>query len=495
MTNVVSVLGTKNKTGAPPFAFDLAARFQEEGKTVLLVDADPITNFKTGWRTRGDLKKIPRPVKREWLNGFLKGAMDLPCLRLEAECEQFVEFSSILKFFDWMVVDCGPTLHPIAKDFLEQFPFEERNSGVSLTAVSRPPDKKAILKTIQKKIDEEKIKPDQVADVIRGVLREGDNPKTLFQELLDELTGLGPLEPLFNNPDTTEILVNGKEAIYIEERGRLKKTAIRFSDDHSLQKIIERILLPVGRRVDESSPMVDLRLLDGSRVHIVIPPLSIDGPMISIRRFSKNIFSPRDLIRLGTAGADTISFLEKSVSEKRNILVSGGTGSGKTTLLNLLASFIPETERIITIEDAAELRLNQPHVVRLEARPPNIEGKGAVTIRDLVRNALRMRPDRIVVGECRGGEALDMLQAMNTGHEGSLTTLHANSPKEALSRLETLVMFSGMELPSRVIREQIASAIHLVVQMARQKDGSRKIVSVAKVLGLDKENFLLENVE
>ena len=341
---------------------------------------------------------------------------------------------------------------------------------------------------------------DKIQKIILEVMQEAgdqipentDRP-LLIEDLLDELLGLGPLEKLLTS-SYGEILVNGCAPIYVEEEGRLKKTPLQFATLDSLNKAIERILHHTGRRVDESSPMVDSRLKDGSRVNIIIPPLALNGPVVSIRRFSRKRLSPEDWVRIGSVTEEMLQFLKEGVLHKMNILVSGGTGSGKTTLLNLLSSFIPKEERIITIEDAAELKLNQPHVVRLESRPANIEGKGMIAIRDLVKNSLRMRPDRIVVGECRGAEALDMLQAMNTGHDGSLTTLHANSPRDALSRLETLVMFAGMDLPSKAIREQIASAIDIIVQIARGADGSRKIVSIAKLSGMEGDVFTLEDV-
>lgn len=365
-----------------------------------------------------------------------------------------------------------------------------------------------LLKSIQDQMETKGIKKDQeenirpkVTNIIQQILEERKEEippdvdyNALTGELLDDILGLGVLESLLANPNYTEILVNGTSPIYVEEAGKLKKTSVQFINKDSLSKVIERILLPIGRRVDEASPMVDARLKDGSRVNIVIPPLSLDGPMISIRRFSKEALKPEDLIRFKTANDPILKFLEQGVKRKLNILVSGGTGSGKTTLLNILSSFIPKNERIVTIEDAAELKLNQPHVVRLETRPPNVEGQGEVSIRELVRNSLRMRPDRIVVGECRGKEALDMLSAMNTGHEGSLTTLHANSPREALSRLETLVMFAGHELPSKAIREQIASSIDLIIQISRLSDGSRKITSIVKLAGLEGETFTLQDL-
>lgn len=317
---------------------------------------------------------------------------------------------------------------------------------------------------------------------------------SLIHSLLDELLGLGPLEPLLTDDQLTEILVNGTDSIYVEENGKLKLLPFRFTTRDSLQRVIERILLPLGRRVDESSPMVDARLSCGSRVHIILPPLALEGPILSIRRFSNKALSPQDWVRLESADESILKFLEEAVFAKKNILVSGGTGSGKTTLLNLLSSFIPKDERIVTIEDAAELRLNQPHRVRLETRPPNIEGKGEITIRDLVRNALRMRPDRIVVGECRGGEALDMLTAMNTGHAGSLTTLHANNPRDALRRLETLVLFAGIELPLKAVRESIVSAMDLIIQVGRLANGARKILSITEVEGLEDQTYTLRDL-
>ncbi|MBI4124847.1 MAG: Flp pilus assembly complex ATPase component TadA [Deltaproteobacteria bacterium] len=348
-----------------------------------------------------------------------------------------------------------------------------------------------LLKAVQRRMEETGIEemPREkltaaITQIIRDVLEAQaaslaeEEKRRLIEQLLNELIGLGPLEACLHNPAVTEILVNGPDAVYIETEGRLNKTDARFLSGESLQKVIERILLPAGRRVDESSPMVDCRLLDGSRVNIIIPPLSLEGPVISIRRFSKQALRPEDLIRIRSATPEMMAVLQEAVLTRKNILVSGGTGSGKTTLLNILSSFIPPEERIITIEDAAELQLNQPHVVRLEARPANVEGKGAITIRDLVRNALRMRPDRIIVGECRGPETLDMLTAMNTGHEGSLTTLHANSPRDAIGRLETLVHFAGLPLPNAVIREQIFAGIDLIVQVARRGDGTRRIAAI-----------------
>ena len=316
----------------------------------------------------------------------------------------------------------------------------------------------------------------------------------LEKELIQEAIGLGPLEYLLERDDITEIMVNGPDQVYVERGGVLYRTDTAFADNNQVLAAIERIVSPLGRRIDESSPMVDARLPDGSRVNAIIPPLSLTGPTVTIRKFSKKPFTAADLIRFGSVSPDIIRFLAVCVAVRKNILISGGTGSGKTTLLNVLSSFLPNRERIVTIEDAAELQLHQEHLVRLESRPPNVEGKGAVTIRDLVRNALRMRPDRIVVGECRGGEALDMLQAMNTGHDGSLTTIHANSPRDALSRLETLVLMAGFDLPLRAIREQIASAIHIVVQISRERDGSRKIVNVREITKMEGDVITMQDL-
>jgi len=303
----------------------------------------------------------------------------------------------------------------------------------------------------------------------------------------DEVMGLGPLEPLLADKSVSDILVNGYDSIYVERRGKLTKTDITFNDDQHLLNIIDRIVSAVGRRVDESSPMVDARLADGSRVNAIIPPLALDGPSMSIRRFAVELLTIEDLINLGTMTPALAEVIQAVVKAELNILVSGGTGSGKTTLLNLLSDFIPEDERIVTIEDSAELQLQQPHVVRLETRPANIEGKGAIDARDLVKNSLRMRPDRIIIGEVRGGETLDMLQAMNTGHDGSLTTIHANNPRDALSRIENMIAMTGIAFPAKSLRAQIASAIHLVIQVARLEDGRRKIISLSEINGMEGE--------
>ena len=308
---------------------------------------------------------------------------------------------------------------------------------------------------------------------------------TIARQVLSEAIGLGPLEDLIADPDISEVMVNSSDEIYYEKSGKLIRSKVCFSDDRSVLSAIERIVSPLGRRIDESSPMVDARLKDGSRVNAIIPPLALKGPTLTIRKFMQEKLTMNHLKNFGSVSAEMVEFLEMAVGQHLNIIISGGTGSGKTTLLNALSNFIPHSERIITVEDAAELKLNQPHVVSLEARPPNQEGSGAVTIRDLVKNCLRMRPDRIVVGECRGGEALDMLQAMNTGHDGSLTTVHSNSPRDCVSRLEVLVLMSGMDLPVIAIREQISSAVNLIVQQTRFACGTRKVTSIAEVTGVE----------
>jgi pilus assembly protein CpaF len=341
----------------------------------------------------------------------------------------------------------------------------------------------------------------QTRSAIDNILRElawdipsGLNREDLIKQILDEALGLGPLEDLLADEAVSEIMVNRFDQIYIERKGKITLADQTFTSNKAVLAAIERIVAPIGRRIDESSPMVDARLKDGSRVNAIIPPLALKGPAITIRKFNKTPLTAEDLIRFGAMTRGMSNFLKLCVELRRNIVVSGGTGSGKTTLLNMLSSFIPRDERIVTAEDSAELRLVQDHVVSLETRPPNLEGTGAVTIRDLVRNSLRMRPDRIVVGECRSGEALDMLQAMNTGHDGSMTTLHANSPRDALARLETLVLMAGMDLPVRAIRDQIASAVHMIVQQARLADGSRKVTCISEVTGLDSDQVQLQDV-
>ena len=318
--------------------------------------------------------------------------------------------------------------------------------------------------------------------------------QALLDAILSEIMGFGPIDPLLNDDSISEIMINGPKQVYIERKGKLIKTDVTFQNNEHVMRIIERIVAPLGRRIDESSPMVDARLPDGSRVNVVIPPIAIKGPTVTIRKFSKKPLQIEDLIRYGSVTARSADFLKNCVIARLNIVVSGGTGSGKTTLLNVLSNFIPDDERIITVENAAELQLNKEHVVTLESKPANIEGRGEVSIRDLVINCLRMRPERIVVGECRGGEALEMLQAMNTGHDGSLTTAHANSPKDTISRLETMCLMSGMDLPVRAIREQIAAAVQLIVQQERMRDGSRRVVSITEVDGMEGDIIKMQEI-
>ena len=335
---------------------------------------------------------------------------------------------------------------------------------------------------------------------LKGFLEEEETPltvqekATVLRQVGDAILGLGPLEEYLREPDVTEIMVNNYDSVFVERAGRIEKTDVQFYDEGQLRRAIDRIVGKVGRRIDEASPYVDARLADGSRVNAIIPPLAVDGPALTIRKFSAEPYTVGDLISFGTMSQELADFVKACVEGKLNILVTGGTGTGKTTTLNVLSSFIPENERIITIEDAAELRLQQPHVVRLEHRPPNIEGRGEVSIRDLVRNALRMRPDRIVVGEVRGGEALDMLQAMNTGHDGSIGTVHANSPRDALARLETMVLMAGVELTVRPIREQVSSALDLIIHLTRLKDGSRRVTHVTEVLGMEGDVITLQDI-
>jgi len=347
------------------------------------------------------------------------------------------------------------------------------------------------------KLAEVRAKIDETAQRIlseQHVLDTAEDIAKIKQEIVSEALGFGPLEELMGDPAVSEIMVNGFRTIYVERNGLIEFAGRSFTSEGQLRLVIERIIAPLGRRLDESSPMVDARLPDGSRVNAIVDPLSIDGTTLTIRRFGKRRLSAKDLIEKGSAVAQMLEFLQACVSARLNVLISGGTGSGKTTFLNILSAYIPKRERIITIEDAAELRLNQPHVVRLESRPQNIEGRGEVKIRDLVRNALRMRPDRIIVGEVRGGEALDMLQAMNTGHDGSLTTVHANSGRDALSRIETMVLMAGFDLPVRAIREQIASALDLVIQTERLRDGTRKITSISEIIGMEGEVVTMQEL-
>ena len=327
-----------------------------------------------------------------------------------------------------------------------------------------------------------------------GVALTGPEKERLTQELRDELLGYGPLEPLLKDPDIGDILVNGYNQVYVERRGKLEPSPVRFTDNAHLLKIIEKIAAGVGRRVDESCPMVDARLPDGSRVNAIIPPLALDGPALSIRKFAKDPIRVQNLLEFGTITPEIAQVMEAMVKGRLNILISGGTGTGKTTFLNVVSSFIPDYERIITIEDSAELQLQQEHLVRLETRPPNLEGTGEITQRDLVRNALRMRPDRIILGEVRQSEALDMLQAMNTGHDGSLATIHANSPRDALTRLETMVSMAGLNIPDKAVRHQIASAIDVVIQLARLSDGSRKMMSLHEIVGMEGDMITMQEI-
>jgi len=342
---------------------------------------------------------------------------------------------------------------------------------------------------------------DRSLKIVTEIMNQEDHPwksrnemRSLAKEILDEALALGPLEDLLSDPGVTEIMVNRSDQIYVEKDGHNKLMTTTFTNDSQLLAVIERIVNPLGRRIDEKTPYVDARLADGSRVHAIIPPLALDGPMLTIRKFPTKRLGPKDLINFKSVTPEMSDFLQACIEARLNVLISGGTGSGKTTLLNILSNFIPNGERILTVEDAAELQLNQPHVGRLETRPPNIEGTGAVTIRDLVKQTLRMKPDRIVVGEVRGGEALDMLQAMNTGHDGSMATIHSNTPTDCLSRLETLVMMAGMDLPIKAIRDQISSAVHLVVQQSRLSDGSRKVTYITEVVGMQGDKIITQDI-
>ena len=328
----------------------------------------------------------------------------------------------------------------------------------------------------------------------RSDLLNQDERDRLVNEVIDETFGLGPLEPLFHDPSVSDIMINSSQTVYVERKGKIELTKVKFANDAHLLKIIQRIVSAVGRRIDETSPMVDARLADGSRVNAIIPPLALDGPLVSIRRFGTKPLQAADLLAYDSITEEMLEFLAACVEAGMNVLISGGTGSGKTTLLNILSSYIPSDERVATVEDAAELQLQQPHVIRMETRPENVEGKGAVTTRDLVRNALRMRPDRIIVGECRGPEALDMLQAMNTGHDGSITTIHANTPRDALSRLEMMVGMSGVDVPIWTIRSQVASAINIVVQAVRLTGGPRKIVAVSEITGMEGDILSMHDI-
>lgn len=364
--------------------------------------------------------------------------------------------------------------------------------------------KKFLIENISRAIESEGVTAEQrdefIKQRIEGIYNQAnlklpqDVRGMIFKEVLNELLGFGPIQPLLMDPDITEVMVNGPKSVYVEKKGKLTKSSVVFDDDNHVLQIIDRIILPLGRRVDADSPTVDARLPDGSRVNAVVPPVAIDGPSITIRKFSKERLGIDALIDFGSITDKMAEFMRACVLAHLNIIISGGTGSGKTTLLNVLSSFIPESERIITIEDAAELQLQQDHVLRMETKPANVDGRGEVNIRELVRNSLRMRPDRIVVGEVRGGEALDMLQAMNTGHDGSLTTIHSNSPRDAIARLETLVLMAGMDLPLKVVRQQIASAVDLIVQQSRLTDGSRKVTAVTEIAGMEGDTVVLTDI-
>jgi pilus assembly protein CpaF len=373
-----------------------------------------------------------------------------------------------------------------------------------LTATDLLKFKRYLIENVGRSMEGEQLVLGDRAEVIKQRLQEvyiqtkvslpEDLRKQVFTDILDELTGYGPIQPLLDDPDISEVMVNGPKKVFVEKNGKLTKSAVTFDDDDHVLRVIDRIILPLGRRVDADSPTVDARLPDGSRVNAVIRPVSIDGPSITIRKFKKDKLSIQQLIDYGSLTPNMAEFIRACVLAHLNIVISGGTGSGKTTLLNVLSSYISEEERIVTIEDAAELQLQQDHVLRMETKVPNTDGRGAVTIRDLVRNSLRMRPDRIIVGECRGGESLDMLQAMNTGHDGSLTTLHANSPRDALSRLETMVLMAGVDLPLKVVRQQISSAVDLIIQQTRLKDGSRKVTAITEVVGMEGEIVVLTDI-
>ena len=378
------------------------------------------------------------------------------------------------------------------------------SNSTRLTSADLLKFKKYLAENISRSLEGEPLQLGDRAELIRQRLQDiyvqtkvnlpDDLRRQVFAEVIDEMTGFGPIQPLLDDPEVTEVMVNGPKKVFIEKGGKLIKTPVTFDDDDHVERIIDRIILPLGRRVDADSPTVDARLPDGSRVNAVIRPVAIDGPSITIRKFKKDKLSMEQLVAFGSVTQNMAEFLRACVLAHLNVVISGGTGSGKTTLLNVLSGFIQGEERIVTIEDAAELQLQQDHVLRLETKVANTDGKGAVTIRDLVRNSLRMRPDRIVVGECRGGEALDMLQAMNTGHDGSLTTLHANTPRDALSRLETMVLMSGMDLPLKVVRQQISAAVDLIVQQTRLKDGARKITAITEVVGMEGDTVVMTDI-
>ena len=379
------------------------------------------------------------------------------------------------------------------------------SSNVSrLSAADLTKLKRYLMDSLSRGIESEGISSEHRSEFIKQHLKDvydqaqlnlsGDIQRLIFQDVLNDMMGFGPIQPLLDDPEVSEVMVNGPKNIYVEKHGQLVRTDVTFDDDAHVMRIIDRIILPLGRRVDPDSPTVDARLPDGSRVNAVVPPVALDGPSITIRKFLKDKLSPEQLVGYGTLTSGTVEFLRACVVSRLNTIISGGTGSGKTTLLNVLSGFIPENERILTIEDAAELQLQQQHVLRLETKTANVEGGGETTVRDLVRNSLRMRPERVVIGECRGGETLDMLQAMNTGHDGSLTTLHANSSRDALSRLETMVLMAGVELPLKVIRQQVSSAVDLIIQQSRMKDGSRRVTAITEVAGMEGDIIVLTDI-
>ncbi|MFJ5714990.1 CpaF family protein [Neobacillus sp. NPDC093127] len=391
----------------------------------------------------------------------------------------------------------------IRKVFREQTVKEKKKETRSTEKTNKHQELKNVM---QKKIIQE-LKEQEIEQIVGKldemaieIIKEDEefrgqiDRKKVVDELINDLTGFGPINPLLLDEDVSEVMVNGPNQVYCERKGKLVLTEVSFRDNEHVMNVIEKIVAPLGRRIDESSPMVDARLPDGSRVNAIIPPLALNGPTITIRKFSKDPYQIEDLINFGTVTEEMAIFLDACVKARLNMFVSGGTGSGKTTTLNVLSNFIPDDERIVTIEDAAEIQLGQEHVVTLESRPPNIEGKGAISIRDLVRNSLRMRPDRIVIGEVRGGEALDMLQAMNTGHDGSLATGHANSPRDMISRLETMVLLAGVDLPIKAIREQISGAIDIIIQQSRLKDGARKIINITEVQGMEGDIIVLQDI-
>jgi pilus assembly protein CpaF len=381
---------------------------------------------------------------------------------------------------------------------------ESSQLSSSITSLDLKNLKNRLISEVHRELEAENPPPDQRKNVVAKYLAtaykelkvplSASTRDQLLRDIIDEMIGYGPIQPLLDDPDISEIMVNGPLRVYVEKKGQLTRVPIRFDDNEHVMRIIDRIISPLGRRVDADSPTVDARLPDGSRVNAIILPVSIDGPSLTIRKFRKEKLTVDQLISLGSMTVTMAEFLRACVISRLNIVISGGTGSGKTTLLNVLSLNIPENERIVTIEDAAELQLQQEHVVRLETKTPNLDGRGSVTIRDLVRNSLRMRPDRIVVGEVRGGEALDMLQAMNTGHDGSLTTIHSNSPRDALSRMETLVLMAGMDLPIKIIRQQISSAVDLIVQQSRMRDGSRKVTAITEVAGMESDTIVLTDI-